>query len=865
MVRRLALVTAFVCLLLPSLVSALGVGNIETRSALNEPLDARIPLISARSDDIESLQVRLAPVEAFERVGLDRPFHLSQLTFDVVTDDGPQPYIRVRTQNPVREPFIAFLVEVRWSGGRLLREYTMLLDPPVHTPRETAPPPRMADPAPSVEQPAERPGPGTAPGRPATRDRVAEVPARASEYGPVQRNETAWDVALATRPDDSVTVHQMMMALVRANPNAFIDGNVNNLRAGAILRVPDRAEIQSMSAAESRREFARHVDEWRAGRSPAPAAEPPSEEAVAQREDDGRLQVMAAGESDGDDATASVLDEDLEATPENMARMRRELLASQEETADLRSQNQELQRMTEEMRQRVEALERLVDLDMQPGVTGTPSDDPLAALPDLLEPEDPVAAAPDEPAELPETDLLGLDDELLVDDEEAVAAEDDEAAVAGAGEPAVEDPAAAELQDDVAAAPQTTPAPAQPAQVPDFQQPQQPAPWEDPRLLGLGAAVILALITLLLLVMRRRRKAAAAVAGAPLAAGGGVVEDDDLRDEAAAAALADEPQTQADPLEEAEEYMGYGRYDQAREVIEKGLITDPDNKHLRLKLMEIHALNHDRAEFEAEAQVLYGHVDGSDDPVWQRAAEMGAEIAPENPLFSVADGGSDSLLDETFDLDADGDVEAPEAPRPAAESYADIGDMEFDGLDDELSDLAFSLDDKRSEDEPVRETAAADTGDDDFGLDFDLDSEPEPRRQAEEAADAGGALDEDEGDDLSLDFDVDSRGVAATGDELDVDKALEGLDLDNDTGLEEDALDLDDSGDRTAAAAAHAGDSDDDDDLFGGADENSTKLDLAKAYLDMGDAEGARSLLEEVLEEGDDAQKREAQELMAQA
>jgi hypothetical protein len=100
--------------------------------------------------------------------------------FDVITDDGPQPYIRGRTENPVREPFIAFLIEVRWSGGRLLREYTMLLDPPVHTPRETAPPPRMADTAPSVDQPAGQERPGTAPGRPAPRDRVAEAPLRAT-------------------------------------------------------------------------------------------------------------------------------------------------------------------------------------------------------------------------------------------------------------------------------------------------------------------------------------------------------------------------------------------------------------------------------------------------------------------------------------------------------------------------------------------------------------------------------------------------------------------------------------------------------------------------------------------------------------
>lgn len=867
MARSLTFFSALVLLTLPALAMAIGLGNVETRSALNQPLDARIPVQSASSDELESLRVQLASSEAFDRVGLERPFLLSRLRFEVEVHDG-QPYIVIRTENPVREPFLAFLVEARWSGGRLLREYTVLLDPPLHAP--------SGAPQPTADAPAAAPDRTTA--EPARTPSQEVTPTeRGREYGPVQRNETAWDVASATRPDDSISVQQMMMALLRANPEAFGDGNVNNLRAGAVLRVPERAEIESMSAADARREFARQVEQWEAGRTPRvaepeePAAEAPAEEEVAEappegdevlaEDDEGRLQVVAPADTGGEDAGASLVDGELEASPETIAQLQQELSLTREEAAGLRAENEELREMASEMRQRVEALERMLDLNLDPGVTPPAEEGVADSAPEAADP-----AAADAPA----------------------GAAEDAAGVAEAGE-------------EVAAAP----APAQPAD--DQFQAAPPAPWEDPRLLGLGAAVLLALLALLLMIRRRRQAAAdqaeleagdmpvadmpqaavAPAAGAAAAAAGGMGA-------AAVVGGAGDEVADEDPLVQAESYMGYGRYDQAREVLEKGLVADPDNAALRLKLLEVHAINEDRPAFEAEAQALYGQVDGSTDPNWQRAVEMGRQVAPESPLFA-ADGPApeEAMLDAEFDLD-DTDAATDEkdvmlradADAPAADT--DLQDLEFVGLDDEatskeqsgepetpvdpipeddladlesalsdpghgdeddLSDLEFALGDTQdetgtggSEDAPVADEPAASAAEaDDLSLDFDLDSEFKPRAPAPDVEQAVEAPDAD-GSGLDLEFRNGEPEVPST-----------------ETGSQDSsAAPLD------TATAAGADDFDADDALFADADENSTKLDLARAYLEMGDNDGARSLLEEVLEEGTSGQKQEAETLLEQ-
>ena len=902
MARRLAQLTAFVVSLTPALALALGIGSIETRSALNEPLEARIPLLPDDAADLETVSIRLATPDAFQRAGLDRPFFLSRLNFEVVRD-GSNSYVAVTTEDTVREPFLAFVVEVRWAGGRLLREYTLLLDPPVHQPRE-APPTRMAEP-----EPAPSPAPQAEPARPA-RQQVAEAPSStAREYGPVQRNQTLWDIAVETRPDDSVSVHQMMMALLRANPDAFSGGNVNNLRAGAILRVPERSDIESLTVADARREFARQTQEWQAGRTPQPTA-PADEPTVADARDpsddepDGRLQVVAAGETGGNDPTATVDEDALSEAQGDVQRLEGELTALREREASLRSEADELRQMNDELRQRVEALERLVNLQADPSLVEAPEADPFADVPMV---GDATAPGMDEPS----LDDPALEDEFL--DEEA------------AGIAAVEPPAG----DTAATGPEGTPEPDgtaidPPAQASaplddPFATAPPPAPWEDPRILASAGGVVALLLLLLLVMARRRRRAAAEAAEPMMAAGGGAAVMG-----AGAAAAADDrgapvdavaAETAPDPIAEAEMYMGHGRHDQARETLQRALIVEPDNTDMRLKLLEIHALDQDRAAFEAEAQALYPLVDGKDDPVWQRAAEMGREIAPEHPLFPAEEPASAPLadapvagveqtdaLDQAFDLDGDDGLEPEEtrsstaAASPDTDIGSDAGDeapIDLESMEDDLSDLEFALDDDGDSIEDKRSPASgseagqdgmAAAEDDEFALDFDVDSMQEDRVRREAAALTSDDVDTDTGaaDETGLDFELDSVDkddrddvLGAAPAELDAEVALEDdasalddLDFDIDAGDAERA-----SGSVSGAASGFAASNDDKaaaededmDDLFEGADENSTKLDLARAYLDMGDSEGARSLLEEVMEEGSADQKQEAEELLGQS
>ncbi|MFV8835592.1 FimV/HubP family polar landmark protein [Aquisalimonas sp. APHAB1-3] len=894
MARRLARIAALSTVLAPSIAAALGVGSIQTESALNEPLEARIPLESADAEELETLSATLASPDAFERAGLERPFMLSQLDFEVVTD-GAEPYVVVSTSDPVREPFLAFLVELNWAGGRLVREYTMLLDPPVHSPEDDAAPAPADAPAPDAT--ADEEVATATPGDAGEPDPVADAPGEIE----VQSNDTLWEIADEARQGTDASVHQMMMALLAANPDAFIDDNVNNVRAGAILRVPDRDEAVALSAADARQQYSRQVEAWQAGRAPDPA--PPEEPEVAEDADqpdvtDGRLEVVAAGDTGGDDATASLMDEDEDASPETVARLQAELAAAREDEASLRSENERLRSQTEELLERVEALERTLDVQVQGAIPGMPQE----------------SAEEDVP----------LADAATDDDEPAVTDEEDEVAAAADGVDTDEAVAAADEQDPTGTA----------ADESATTQPQ--APWEDPRNLSLAGAALVASMLLALLVVRRRRNAATdaseeveANLAAAMAAGTTARTDEaaEQADDDASRPLVDddfEPSPTraggADPLEEAEINLAYGRHDQAKNLLTTAVAEDPERKDLRLKLLEAHSLSGDRPAFEADAQALFGLVDGDTDPVWQRVSEMGREIAPENPLFGGADDAppappepaeeNDPFTGMLAEEPAEEELPAPTAPAPAeAVESAD---------EDDFSDLEFSLDETPADtpDAPEEKAAAPagdsaapadDAADDDaFSLDFDLDDLEAPDEAATPAAstetgvpgEAAGEDDPLEDDAFSLDFEVPDRPEPETpaGPESSVDDAddaptfsLDELDTGTDAGDEEAGLEyapeaipdepepVGDGADDAEAdpAAPDSGNVDEsagneatedaDDALFDAGDENSTKLDLARAYLDMGDSEGARSLLDEVLEEGSDSQKSEARTLYAEA
>src|SRR5690606_36803289 len=321
--RQLQLSLALVLALGAGSAHALGLGQIEVKSRLNEPLVAEIPIVSAAAGELDGLEVRLASPEAFARVGLDRPVGLTaNLQMEVGRNAQGQPVIRITTPDRFNEPFLTFLLEADWGRGKVVREFSALVDPPyiapaVVKPLETpivsvpsapvAPPP---EPAPATVQPVPDPEPGStprdtppapvtpaepepaaveppletppavaaagpvsepepepvlppepapaeepapvepepappepvepepAPPAPATPPPPAPAPAPApapGDLGPVAEGQTLWSIAQQVRPDPAVTMNQVMLAIQRANPEAFIDDNINLLKQGAVL------------------------------------------------------------------------------------------------------------------------------------------------------------------------------------------------------------------------------------------------------------------------------------------------------------------------------------------------------------------------------------------------------------------------------------------------------------------------------------------------------------------------------------------------------------------------------------------------------------------------------------------------------
>lgn len=272
MARKLAIV----CFLFLSstclLAHAVGVGSIELRSALNAPLEARIPLTGVSPGDLESVSVRLASAGDFAKAGLERQDHLRALRFTVVSAANGKPYIRVSSRRPIREPVLNFLVEVSWHGGRVLKEYALLID---------LPPRGAANPPPDVATAGNASAAKSTTAFALSAAEIAGAPSP-GRYGPTRRNDTLHSIALQLRPDASVTPAQVMLAILAKNPNAFVDGNVNRLKTGQLLLAPTLDEIQRLDLDQAARELARQTEVWRAGTAPPTSAVRPPRPTTAE-------------------------------------------------------------------------------------------------------------------------------------------------------------------------------------------------------------------------------------------------------------------------------------------------------------------------------------------------------------------------------------------------------------------------------------------------------------------------------------------------------------------------------------------------------------------------------------------------------
>jgi pilus assembly protein FimV len=266
--RTFGLIAGWLALLLPFQAYALSLGGFHVESALDEPLRAEIQLSSVDAEVLESLEVKLGSAEDFRRADVPRSEYLQQLQFTVEEMGGGDAVVTVTSEQPMKEPFLHFLISVEWSGGKLVREYTGLLDPPLYAdgmPADVAPPAVETTRAATGDEPDAGTGvePAETGAAPSVATATAASAGRSAEYGPTREGDTLWNIA--SRLDTGAiqaNVFQIMIALQRENPDAFIDNNINRLRTGAVLRLQDIAAVADVSPEQAGAMYTAQLEEW---------------------------------------------------------------------------------------------------------------------------------------------------------------------------------------------------------------------------------------------------------------------------------------------------------------------------------------------------------------------------------------------------------------------------------------------------------------------------------------------------------------------------------------------------------------------------------------------------------------------------
>lgn len=846
----LSAVLCVAALLAHPAVRAVGLGSVEVESRLNQPLRAEIPLLSLGQVDVDALNVRLAEPEDFERIGLERRAVLTRLEF-TVDMSGQRPVVRISSDEAVRDPFLSFLVRMDWPQGRLLREYTILLDPPVLAPAAAPQPepapsravererPEAAQPATERQpEPASRPTAGAAaPERRVMPPSETRPTPAAGEYGPVRSGETLWRIADDTRPGD-ISINQMMMALLRTNPDAFFKDNINALKRGAVLRVPGRNEIEQLSADQARQAVIRQNQLWQEYRRnlarEAPAVVEGSEEPARTPESrqepqpESRLELVPPrqAEESVEEAAAGVAQPGADAGTTERETLRSELARTREELLTEQQESEQLGDRVSELEDQVERLQRLLEM----------KNEELTALQSRAE------APAQEPQ--PATDVAEPGADAGLEEATADVAEEPAAEVATTDEAEPEPEPVVE---------QTAPAPRRPG-------------WLEtllsPVVIGILGLLLIAIGVALFLHRRR-----------------GGAEDTTLRREAIVGEpkLSRTPESEAEPEEKEKPDMappeaGPADYDAA--ALRAALEENPEDTDTRLKLLRHYAATGDEEAFVAQAETLYAQLADPSDPAWQETRRLGEEVAPDNPLFTSDEDIRESLVEEEPAEERPEPVGADESKAPPSpQEEADAGEREPRG---DLPDLEFEpppeTDETAREGEAVSDEDGAeleqeadagreysledlDAGDESFRFDSDEEEATEPSRES-----WGADEEEKEEDQFQLGETVEPRDESGAEETVaDFDVSEFGTEGEEDREAESDTESFEISEESAGEdvteerpAAAETGDEDSVD----------TKLELAEAYMDMGDEEGARDLLEEVVKEGNDDQKAKAKELL---
>lgn len=939
-----ALICAGLVSMMPALAHSAGLGKLTVNSALGQPLKAEIELVAVEKDELSAISARVASPQAYKEANLDRPGTLSNIRFDVAQKANGEPVLRINSTRTFNEPFVNLLIELSYPSGRLLREYTVLLDPqgtaqaqsfdPVGAPVVKSRTPARANTAPRAESPA--PASNTGDRAESTDKSGAGASGDASTYA-VKKGDTLARIAASVKPQD-VSLDQAMTGIYASNKSAFIGNNMNRLRSGRILNVPQASELAAIEPKAAAREVKAQAADWNAYRQKLAAnvESKPVAESSAQQSASGKITTStpdaptsAAAPKDvlrlskGEAGATGAGGKETGQLREKITTLQEEAIARERAVKEANERVALLEKNLAEMRKLLELRNQsLADLQKQaarnnaaaPAATPTPAPAatpaPSAAVPALTPAPAPAPAVVAPIAPTPSVPAAS-----------APAPEPLVKAIPDSAKPAAPKPVPAPEAKAPEAASKPTPTAASSETGGGLLQHVR----DNALMLGAMAVgvLILLLATLKLLSNRRRHSLAtfedSIMTGGDLKANtvfgntqGGSIDtgDTSFLTDFSQAGMGTIDTNDVDPIAEAEVYMAYGRDAQAEEILKEAMSKDPNRQEIKLKLLEIYASRKNLIAFETLASELYAANGGKTTPVWQKAAEMGRALDADNPLYGSAQGlpaddpdtlssfaaddrptpsalnddftsepeiadigpsGEDNSWDFGLDKSHDSNV-VDFAQKPHDDGFGDSADFNLDedagtvkehpaeqpisssfsSLDsDSIISQAYSRPNEAAEtfaDDldkvPLdQQTISPGVSDDDLSLDFSL-----PETDHSLTSTSAERADETLADGLDFDFNLDDEAVQAadnnSASQPQVD--LSAIDLEmNDNALQTTAMD-----DMTF------------DDVPLG-EEVATKLDLAKAYMEMGDKEGAREILEEVMQEGDSQQKDDAKKLLA--
>ena len=935
----------------PLTANAVGLGRLKVKSALNEPLNAEIPLTDVSRRDVRSLEAGLAPRSAFEALGIDRPASLSNIKFTISKRLDGTYFIQLTTRQPYAEPFLHMLVQLEWAGGRLSREYTALIDPPylssarpssitaprLQTPAEdyeplpeplkdeslsesssaqdqaaqTMPAPMSSLPAPLPEEPKligksdgtsqaattakAEPTPEPAMPEPITssdssKDQgksidqieaetfgakessipkepevVSAAPSatvepmpepmtqasnepsepdmqafddRSGLLGPpnvpiipvepeqmqkaaafwaesdqykVKRGDTLYEIAQHLRKDSSVTLNQVMMALYEANPRAFYDNNVNNLRAGRILQVPEIGTVKNKSVSSANREFKVQYDAWQEHKimmaqaknpvkvesEPAPMEKPAktaktstpesSNAATAKQQADAKAKQQAAAKAKREAEQKRIANANAKKAADAQAKKQ----AEQKRLADAKAKqqaaknHQALAASKTAKAKQTEELLRIVraSMLMAPTNGATPETESTQGAKE----QQALAKRMDNLAESAESQNLknqemankaGKIQQNIESEKRLIEVENPSLAQTKPAQPAAK-PAnntatkkPAPSKKPIQVAKNSKPAhariPPKPKEVSIVDTILETLLGNQFVLMAIGGVVLLG-VAIMAIYMKRRRKSLADFEESILSADSATDDlstdsQEDLGSESGDTSfLSDFSQEgmgniatdEVDPIAEADVYLAYGRDEQAEEILKDAVSKHPDRAELKLKLLEIYHQRNDVSGFETLAEELYAS--GNAGSVWSQVADMGAQLNPDNPMFK-GDAPPAGMM---------GGATPPPPAEPMMGGDLDMTEMvpgnasldDGSGMDDSLD---FDIEGPAGGGET--ELVSAPGSDDDLSMDFNMDAggldtgtsvEEEPAMETEG----------DEGD-FALDFNMDTADFSeeASGD-----------------------------------------------------------------------------------------------------